>query len=121
MIKNYLKTALRSLLRYKLFGVINLLSLTIGITGCLLVGLFVNDELAYDKFIPGGENVYRLYIKRTDKNTTAFAASVPPVFATYVQQHYSGVLTTTRILMNNNKTLLEAGEIKSYEDGLMIV
>src|SRR5215471_8034946 len=121
MIKNYLRTALRSLLRYKLFGIINILSLTIGITGCLLVGLFVNDELAYDKFIPGGETIYRFYIKRTDKNTTSLAACVPPAFATYVQQQYPEVLNTARILMYNGKTLLQAGEVRSYEEPPLMV
>lgn len=121
MIKNYLKTALRSLLRYKSFSIINILSLTIGITGCLLVGLFVNDEWAYDKSIPGGETVYRFYEKRSDKNTTAFAACVPPTFATYIQQHYPEVLTTTRILMFNAKTLVQVEETKSYEEPPLMV
>src|SRR5215471_331869 len=106
MIKNYLRTALRSLLRYKLFGIINILSLTIGITGCLLVGLFVNDELAYDKSIPGGENVYRFYIKRNDKNTTTFAACVPPAFSGYVQQQYPEVLTTASVFFAGSQTLV---------------
>jgi len=44
MIRNYLKTALRNLIRYKGFALINIASLTIGIVGCLLIGLFVWDE-----------------------------------------------------------------------------
>lgn len=55
MFKNYLKTAIRNLLRYKGFAVINIASLTIGIIGCLAIGLFVWDEWQYDKNIPGGE------------------------------------------------------------------
>jgi len=45
MIKNYFKIALRNLYRYKGFSLINILGLAIGISGCLLIGLFVWDEL----------------------------------------------------------------------------
>ena len=53
MIKNYLKTALRNLLRYKGFTVINIASLTIGITACLIIGLFVWDESDMIKIFRG--------------------------------------------------------------------
>ena len=66
MFKNYLKTAIRNLLRYKGFAIINISSLTIGIIGCMVIGLFVWDEWQYDKKIPGGENVYRIYEQRLD-------------------------------------------------------
>ena len=55
MFRNYFKTAIRNLLRYKGFATINILSLTIGIIGCLIIGLFVWDEKQYDKFVPDGE------------------------------------------------------------------
>jgi len=64
MIRNYLKTAFRNLLRYKGFALINIASLTIGMIGCFVIGLFVWDEWQYDKNIPGGENVYRIYDQR---------------------------------------------------------
>jgi len=56
MFKNYLKTALRNLLRYKGFSLINIASLTIGIIGCLVIGLFVWDEWQYDKNIKDNGN-----------------------------------------------------------------
>ena len=74
MIKNYFKTALRNLLRYKGFTMINIASLTIGITGCLVIGLFVWDERQYDKNIPGGENIYRIYNERKDNNSITYGA-----------------------------------------------
>ena len=57
MFKNYLKTAVRNLLRYKGFSLINILSLAIGITGCLVIALFVWDEKQFDRSIEGGENI----------------------------------------------------------------
>lgn len=116
MFKNYLKTAWRNLTRHKGFTMINLFGLTIGLTGCLVIGLFVWDELQYDKSIPGGENVYRIYEQRTDRGVVTYAACVPPMFATHIQQNYPEVDTTLRILMSLDKYLLEVGENSAYEE-----
>ncbi len=120
MLKNYLKTAIRNLSRYKGFTLINIASLAIGITGCLVIALFVYDELQYDKFIKGGENVYRFYDRRSDNVSTSNLASVPPMFATYAKQNYSEVESTVRILMQSGKKLLEVGNVKAYEEKALI-
>jgi len=116
MLKNYLKTALRNLWKYKGFSFINIASLAIGITGCLVIALFVYDELQYDKFIKGGENIFRIYTKRTDNQGTTNMSSVPPMYATYLKQQYPEVDTTLRIIMLRSKLLVEAGDVKSYEE-----
>jgi putative ABC transport system permease protein len=114
MIKNYLKIAFRNLLRHKSFSMINILSLSIAITGCLVIGLFVWDEFQFDK-IKGGENIYRVYNKRTSNEGTVNMAVVPPTYASYMQQQYPEVENTTRILMSSGKLLLENGDKKNYE------
>jgi putative ABC transport system permease protein len=116
MLKNYLKTAFRNLLRYKGFALINIASLTIGIIGCLVIGLFVWDEWQYDKKIPGGENVYRIYTERKDNNATTYMACVPPAFASFVKQQYPEVEASLRILMSGDKFLMETGDKKGYEE-----
>ena len=88
MIRNYLKIALRNLWRYKGFSLINITSLSIGISCCLMIGLFVWDELQYDKFIKGGENIYRIYNQNTNISGTTLTASVPPMMATYLRSHF---------------------------------
>jgi putative ABC transport system permease protein len=121
MFKNYLKTAIRNLLRYKGFSIINILSLTIGLIGCMVIALFVWDEKQFDKNIPGGENIYRIYDERNDKNVITYPAPVPPAYATFLKQNYPEVNATARILMNSDKYLVEAGERKGYEEGGLIV
>lgn len=116
MIENYLKTAFRNLLRYKGFAAINIASLTIGIIGCLVIGLFVWDEWQFDKDIPGGENVYRIYEVRKDMNTTTYYSSVPPAFATFLKQQYPEVEVTSRMLMIGDKYLVEVNENRNYEE-----
>src|SRR6476661_5360707 len=120
MIKNYFKVALRNLLRYKGFSTINILSLAIGLTGCLAIALFVWDELQYDKFIKGGENIYRIYTKRADNIGTTNVSCVPPMYATYMQQQYPEVENTLRIMMASGKMLLEVGDTKNYEEKWLI-
>ncbi|HEX8332326.1 MAG TPA: ABC transporter permease [Segetibacter sp.] len=116
MFKNYLKTAIRNLLRYKGFTLINILSLAIGITGCLVIALFVWDELQYDKFFKGHANVYRIFNTTKDETGTKKLAVTPPMFATYLQQQYPEVDTTVRILMSGQKFLFETGDKSNYED-----
>ena len=116
MFENYLKTAIRNLLRYKGFAIINISSLTIGIIGCLVIGLFVWDEWQYDKDIPGAENIYRIYEQRKDNDNITYAAISAPAFASFLKRTYPEVDTTARILMTIDKFLMEVGEKRNYEE-----
>jgi putative ABC transport system permease protein len=59
MFRNYLIVALRNLVRHKLYSVINIGGLAVGLACAILIILFVRDELSYDKWIPGSENLWR--------------------------------------------------------------
>jgi putative ABC transport system permease protein len=61
MIKSYLKTALRFLLRSKAHSIINITGLGLGIACCLLIVLFVRDELTFDQFHSKAHRLYRVY------------------------------------------------------------
>jgi putative ABC transport system permease protein len=60
MFKNYLVTALRNLFRHKLYSIINIGGLAIGLAACILIFLFVRDEMSYDGFLPETDDVYML-------------------------------------------------------------
>src|ERR1700712_4785462 len=60
MIKNYLLLAFKNLRKQKLFSLINILGLTVGITCCLMIFLFIINELSYDKFHKNGKDIYRV-------------------------------------------------------------
>src|ERR1700722_19316490 len=60
MIKNYFKTAFRSLLKNKGFTAINVFGLTLGIATCLLIVFYVLDELSYDRFNEKADRIYRV-------------------------------------------------------------
>lgn len=60
MIGNYFKVARRSLIRDKLYSLISVVGLAVGIACCLLIFLYVQDELSYDKFHGKAGDIYRL-------------------------------------------------------------
>jgi putative ABC transport system permease protein len=60
MIKNHIKIVIRNFRRRKGFMAINLGGLSVGLAACLLIGLYVQDELAYDRFQEKGSRIYRL-------------------------------------------------------------
>ncbi len=60
MVKNYFKIALRNILKHKFFSVINITGLVIGMTCCLLIFIYVMDELSYDRFYQDYKNIYRV-------------------------------------------------------------
>jgi len=62
MFKNYLKIALRNLIKQKIYSVINILGLAVGLTGAILIFLFVRNELSYDRFHENAERLYRVYV-----------------------------------------------------------
>ncbi|SIN82443.1 ABC transporter permease [Algoriphagus halophilus] len=60
MFKNYLKIAYRNLLKKKVYSFINILGLGIGMACCVLIFMFVQDELSYDQFNEKGDRIYRV-------------------------------------------------------------
>ncbi len=64
MLKNYLTTAMRSLLRQKGYSFINIMGLAIGISACLLIIQYARFELSYDRFLPQSDQVYRMRLDR---------------------------------------------------------
>ena len=77
MLKNYFKTAWRSVSRYKAYSIINVLGLTLGIASCLAIALVVKYELGYDKFNKKADRIYRVTLNAIDFNPSVSMAVVP--------------------------------------------
>jgi len=60
MLNNYLKIAVRNIKKYKAYSAINILGLAVGMACCILILLWVQDELSYDGFHENGKNIYRI-------------------------------------------------------------
>src|SRR4051812_9315509 len=63
MFKNYLKTTSRSLIKKKTFSAINVIGLTVGLTCCLLIALYIQNELSFDKFERNGDRIARVIMQ----------------------------------------------------------
>jgi len=68
MIKSYFKTAWRNLWKNKVFSLINILGLSLGMAACLLILQYVNFELSYDHFNQNAPDIYRIVNDRYQNN-----------------------------------------------------
>lgn len=101
MIKNYFKITLRSLMKNKFISFINLFGLTVGLSCCLLILVYLLHESSYDRYNKQADNIYR--VERTFLNAETGALSlklgaVAPPFAPLLQNDFKDIQKTTRIL-----------------------
>jgi putative ABC transport system permease protein len=94
MIRNYLTIALRNLLRQKLYSLIAIAGLAIGIAGCLLISLYVVDELSYDQYHEKANRLYRVVMQESAARGIALS-SAP--FGPALKQEYPEVQQAVRI------------------------
>src|ERR1700754_3489933 len=115
MIKNYVKTAFRSLLKNKGFTVINILGLALGLATCLLVVLYVVDELSYDRYNTKAGRIYRVNedLKLGD-NSVKYAVCMPPLAKT-LKTEYPYVENTVR-LKNAGTSHVKKGNLNIVEN-----
>lgn len=97
MLQNYFKLAFRNIRKYKFFSAINILGMSIGIAACLLIVLYVADELSYDRFHANADRIYQvgLHAKIGDQDINT-ANTCPPMAETLVKE-VPGVEQATRI------------------------
>lgn len=96
MIRNYFKIAIRSLLKNKAYAAINIAGLAVGMACCLVILLYVEGEVSYDNFHPGGDRLYRMAVERTYPEHTTSFANIPSGFAEAVKNEIPGVEQAAR-------------------------
>jgi len=87
MLKNYLKLTFRNLFKHKVFSLINIAGLAIGIACSILIILFVTSELSYDKFHQKANRIYRLAVRASIGDTK-------------IKQTYSSAITFKTLLQD---------------------
>ena len=97
MLSNYFKIAWRNLIRNKAFSAINIIGLAIGLATCLLIGLFVLDELSYDRYHEKADRIVRVVFRGTMNGEKMREASVMPPVAQTLRAEYPEVLEATRL------------------------
>ncbi len=112
MIKNYIKIAWRNLMKNKTFSFINIFGLSIGLTCCLLIALYLNYELSYDQQHPDSKNIYQLgtiFVREKEEHAMP---NTPAPMANMMQQEFPEIEETVRLLglFGEDKTLLRYNE-----------
>jgi len=109
MLKNYLLTAWRNIVRHKGYSFINVIGLAVGLAACLLVYLFVRQELNYDRHYERADRIFRVAMEAaTPEKTTRDAASQFPMVHA-LRRDYPEIEQATRIFIPSSG-LVEANE-----------
>src|SRR6187549_1153048 len=120
MLKNYVTIAFRNLLKNKAISFINIFGLASGMACALLIILFINDELSFDRFNKDPERIFRVVKDFVNEDGSKLPdATTPPALAPAMQKEIPEIERTVRIFSNwGSKYLLKYGDKKFYEEGL---
>src|SRR5690606_27161247 len=99
MLRNYLIIAFRNLLKNKVFSVINILSLSVGIACCSILALYLQDELNYDRHFEDSDRIFRVTteIREGDAEPEILQRTSPPI-AMAMAQEFAELEAATRIV-----------------------
>jgi len=115
MFKNYVRIALRVLARNKTYAALNILGLGLGMACCLLIYIFVIDELSYDKFQSEYDRIYRVVYHAS--NGTPYARTPTPI-SPLMNEQAAGVAHAARLYPRNAsvKAVRENGDFDEFEE-----
>ena len=116
MLKNYFKLAIRNIKKNKTVSLINISGLAIGLACCMLILLYIKNELAYDKFNNKADRIYRLVVdwKRGGEKVRSWATS--PQLGPALKQEFPEISQAVRINFPWEKVLVKNGDKIFYED-----
>ncbi len=110
MIRNYLKIAWRNLRKKKVFSFINIFGLALGLSCFILIGLYVADELSYDRFHENADRIYRIDSEILFGGTQlSMAVSADPMGAT-LKKDYPQVEQYVRLYASSGSKLIKNGD-----------
>jgi len=120
VLKNYLKIALRNLLRHKGYTFINVAGLAVGMACCALMLLYIRDELSYDRFHSQARNIYRVLLTFHENGEDRKMSATPAPMAPALAEEYPEILKAVRLQKPYNSTLVSYQDKQSYESGLYL-
>jgi putative ABC transport system permease protein len=119
MIKNYLRIAFRNLWRHKGFSLLNILGLTIGMSACFLVFLYVKFELSYDNFHSKGDRIYRIVTDIVNPSETLHFNVAAPAMPVAAKRDFPEIERQVRF--DPGSILVRRGDIKIQETSMASV
>ncbi len=124
MLKSYLLITLRNLIKNRLYTLINVIGLTVGIASVIMILLYVQDEITYDRYDPETANIYRVYWQSGNPQTrtphpmaqalvkdfpeVTNAVSLSPIWGPGLTQQSFSVRNLEKDIQYNEKNILSA-------------
>ena len=123
MLRNYFKIAWRNMQKQKFFALINIGGFAIGIAACILIALYVGNEMSYDKDNPNKDRIYRVIGEAKINGETLHGLSFPAPMAKALLNDFPEIESATRIMSNelfggaNNQVRRADQQVNTYETG----
>ena len=120
MFKNYLTVAVRNLLRHKVYSIINIAGLSVGMACTILILLWVQYELSYDRYHENADRIYRLatHIDFGKWQGNLAVCNFPA--GPYLERHFPEVLKAVRLQRIRNNLLVQFNDKKFFEKDIFI-
>ncbi len=116
MIKNYFKTSWRNLVKNKGFSAINIFGLAVGIACCLLIMLYVTDELSYDRYHENKDRIYRLNFDVKFGGREQAFAQTPDILGPTLQKDYPQVENYVRFYNGGPYLIKKTGTLNNIRE-----
>ena len=114
MLKNYFKIAFRNLWKHRVFSFINIMGLTVGMTACFLIFLYVRFEVSYDRYHEKGDRVYRIIADIKTPTEVLKAGGPAWAVAPNMKDYFPEVESFVRL--SNRSFLIRKGDVKFQEE-----
>jgi len=121
MFRNYLKTAFRNLLKEKMHAGINIIGLAIGMAVSILVILFIQYELSYDRWQVNSDQIYRLGVSEVWEGETSLSPLTPFPLGNSLKDDLPDILASTKFNVIDQDILLEWANNQFYVDKSVVV
>lgn len=116
MFRNYLKIALRNVRRHPGYTLINVIGLAVGMTCCVLIALYVKEELSYDRHHPDHNRLYRVALEIVKPTATRVFANGPATLAAVLKEDYPQVEEAVRLWALGGRLVTRGPERRFYEN-----
>jgi putative ABC transport system permease protein len=117
MFKNYFKIALRNLIKQKGYSFINIAGLATGMSVAILIGLWIWDELSYDKYHPNYDRIAQVWQNNTYNGVVQSQMANPYLMAEEIRNNFGSDFKYVLQASWNNTHILTVGEKKFNKDG----
>ncbi|MCD6518081.1 MAG: ABC transporter permease [Candidatus Aminicenantes bacterium] len=116
MLRNYIKVAFRNIKKYKAYSFINLAGLAVGMSACILILLWVQNELSFNRFHEKADHLYRAveHERMSDGRILSYPL-FPTGFGPALKKDYPQVLETVRFRRYRGR-IVKVGDISFYEN-----